>query len=211
MLSLWYHMSLLSATEKTNPGEQKNLPGEWDLLFVFADSWSILTEVDKIFPRWYTAKSRKPFCGSKRPQVFRFFTEHRNPLRSKASSLSTRHYTEQSAWRGQPKIRKIAEVFHFTHLGPVTPRAQGHSIVALLIPLSVLKSVMVDVVDVHVRGIVAFLIPSSVLKLQIERGKEAVLRIVALLIPLSVLKLVVRVDVCDDRGEIVALLIPSSV
>ena len=70
---------------------------------------------------------------------------------------------------------------------------------------------MVDVVDVHVPGIVAFLIPSSVLKLQIERGKEAVLRIVALLIPLSVLKLVVRVDVCDDRGEIVALLIPSSV
>ena len=98
-----------------------------------------MTEVDKIFPRWYTAKSRKPFCGSKRPQVFRFFTEHRNPLRSKASSLSTRHYTEQSAWRGQPKIRKIAEVFHFTHLGPVTPRAQGHSIAALLIPSSVLK------------------------------------------------------------------------
>lgn len=102
--------------------------------------WSILTEVDKIFPRWYTAKSRIPFGGSKRPQVFRFFTEHRNPLRSKAFSLSTRHYTEQSAWRGQPKIRKIAEVFHFTHLGPVTPRAQGHSIVALLIPSSVFSS-----------------------------------------------------------------------
>ena len=101
--------------------------------------WSILTEVDKIFPRWYTAKSRKPFCGSKRPQVFRFFTAHRQPLCGKASSRSTQRYTEQSTWRGRSKIRKIAEVFHFTHLGPVTPRAQGHSIVALQLPSSVLK------------------------------------------------------------------------
>ena len=122
-----------------------------------------MTEVDKIFPRWYTAKSRKPFCGSKRPQVFRFFTEHRNPLRSKAFSLSTRHYTEQSAWRGQPKIRKIAEVFHFTHLGPVTPRAQGHSIAALQIPSSVLKQRCDGAAKVS-DAIAALQIPSSVLK-----------------------------------------------
>ena len=124
----------------------------------------IRTNFDKTFIWWYTSKSRKPFWPPKRLEVFHFFTEHRKPLYSKAFSRSNRRYTEQSTGRGWSKSRKIAEVFQFTHLGPVTPRAQGHRVVALLIPSSVLKPSAKKTTDTFLPKVVALLIPSSVLK-----------------------------------------------
>ena len=60
-------------------------------------------------------------------------------LHSKGSRVRNSRKGEQSSWQEPPKSEKSAEVFQFTHLGPVTPRAQGHSIAALPRPSSVLN------------------------------------------------------------------------
>ena len=85
------------------------------------------------------------------------------------------------------------------------------TIVALLIPLSVLKRQWDKVYVTEVQKIVALLIPLSVLKLKKKAPIYRSWHIVALLIPLSVLKLDYPAELSINQIAIVALLIPLSV